>query len=64
MVSATSISITNATVIDRAVELLRLTRLSAADQRTIEHAIGLTSISRNCTRDRAAQLLHNRAFPN
>jgi hypothetical protein len=62
MVSATSINTTDAAVISRATALLRLVRLSAQDQLTIEHAIGLIAIDRNCSRDRAAQVLHRQAF--
>lgn len=50
-------------VIDHAAQLLKLSHLSMNDQLTIEHAIGLIAIHKNCTRPRAAQLLNKRAFP-
>jgi hypothetical protein len=61
---STSSSLADQAVVDHAVQLLRLVRLSAHDQLTIEHAIGLVSIAKNCTRARAAQILHKQAFPN
>lgn len=58
-----SLSPTEAAIVNHAVELLKFTHLSVNDQLTIEHAIGLIAIDRNCTRPRAAQLLNKRAFP-
>lgn len=62
-VSSTSLSTDEAAIVDHAADLLKLTHLSMNDQLTIEHAIGLIAITRNCTRHRAAQLLNKRAFP-
>lgn len=53
---------TDQAVIDKATQLLRRTCLSAHDQLTIEHAIGLLAVHKNCTRLRAAQLLHHQAW--
>jgi hypothetical protein len=60
MVSATSITTTDTTVIDRAAAFLRKSRLSAHDQLTIEHAISLLSRDLSCSR--AAQLLNQKAL--
>ncbi|BAS60467.1 MULTISPECIES: hypothetical protein [Leptolyngbya] len=62
-VSSTSLSTDEAAIVDHAAELLKLVNLSMNDQLTIEHAIGLIAINRNCTRPRAAQILNKIAFP-
>ena len=54
---------TETEIINRAVELLRLVDLNGG-QITIEHAIGLVSIKQNCSRIRAAQILHHKAWQN
>lgn len=63
MLSVTSLTADESNVVDRAAELLKLTHLSMNDQLTIEHAIGLIALNKNCTRPRAAQLLNKKAFP-
>lgn len=63
MLSVTSLSDTEAAIVDHAAELLKLTCLSMDDQLTIEHAIGLIAIYKNCSRQRAAQILNMKAFP-
>ncbi len=62
MVSVTSLTADESTVIHRAARLLKLTQLSAQDQLLIEYAIGLLAVQSNCTRPRAAQLLNKMAF--
>ncbi|MBD1846696.1 hypothetical protein H6F89_25445 [Cyanobacteria bacterium FACHB-63] len=47
----------------QAILLLRQSILSQDDQLTIEAAITELSLQRRCTRQRAAQLLHQLAFP-
>ena len=63
MLSVTSLSTTESAIVDLAVELLKVTHLSMSDQLTIEHAIGLIALQKNCTRPRAAQILNMKAFP-
>jgi hypothetical protein len=59
----TTISATESAIVERAIGLMRCPVQSAQDQLTLEHAIGLVTVERNCTRDRAAQILHRWAFP-
>jgi len=58
-----SLSTDEVAIVDHAVELLKVVDLSMIDQLTIEHAIGLIALNKNCTRPRAAQLLNMKAFP-